>query len=341
MNKSIEEKQKVIESLLDRFPDTPTATLAKKAFNENGLLFSSINNARCMIRYRRGTMGKKNRKQIAKDKQKYVTNNHKDFFKKDNPFNLPPSEAESNEPHLLPLSIRRMLLLSDIHFPYQDNKALTLALRYGMEKEVDTIYLNGDTIDFFQISRFIGDPRKPSIAHELDIVRNFLDTLRENFPNAKIYYKIGNHDVRLETYLFNKAPELLECTEFKLENLLQFGSRGITPISSKKIAKCGRLFILHGHEFVTSSFSPVNPARGFYMKAKANMIGGHHHQTSEHTENNLKQEPVTCWSTGCLCELTPDYMPINKWNHGFAYIEFKKDGSFKVENKRIIKGEIR
>ena len=339
MSKSKDEKVKVIEKLLNQYPDTPSLSLAKKAVNENGKLFTSTDQARSMIRYRRGANGEKLRKNLKN--KKHMKNNHKEFFKKKNPFNLPPSEAKSSEPFKLASGTKRMLLLSDIHFPYQDNEALTLALKYGMDKDVDCIYLNGDTIDFYQISRFITDPRNPSIAHELDMVRSFLDTLKESFPKAKIYYKIGNHDVRLESFLYNKAPELLECTEFRLDHLLQFGARGITSIPSKQIVKAGNLFILHGHEFVASSFSPVNPARGFYMKAKANMIGGHHHQTSEHTENNLKGEPVTCWSTGCLCELTPEYMPINKWNHGFAYIEFDKDGDFRVHNKRIIKGEIR
>lgn len=337
--KAKEERQRVINDLLSRFPDTPTRTLAQKAVNENGKLFNGLNHARCMIRYRRGTLGEQNRKAL-KDKSQ-MTNNHKDFFKKENPFNIPPSEAKTSEPFRLATGTKRMLLLSDIHFPYHDINAINIALKFGMEKDVDTIYLNGDTIDFYQISRFVTDPRNPSIAHELDMVRAFLDTLANNFPKAKIYYKIGNHDVRLETFLFNKAPELLECTEFRLENLLQLGSRGVTCIPSKQIVKAGNLFILHGHEFVASSFSPVNPARGFYMKAKANMIGGHHHQTSEHTENNLKGEPVTCWSTGCLCELKPEYMPINKWNHGFAYVEFEKNGDFCVDNMRIIKGEIR
>lgn len=339
MDNYIETKANIINSLLEKYPENGSSTLAKLAYKENPHIFKNAEDARGMIRYRRGTSGKQKRK-VLKNK-KHMKNNHKKFFKSKNPFNLPPSEAKPSKPFQLAKGTKRMLLLSDIHFPYQDNEALSIALQYGIDKDVDCVYLNGDTIDFYQISRFVTDPRNPSISHELDMVRSFLDTLAETFPKAKIYYKVGNHDVRLESFLFNKAPELLECTEFRLENLLQFGARGITPISSKQIVKAGNLFILHGHEFVASSFSPVNPARGFYMKAKANMIGGHHHQTSEHTENNLKGEPVTCWSTGCLCELTPEYMPINKWNHGFAYIEFEKDGDFRVYNKRIIKGELR
>jgi hypothetical protein len=49
-----------------------------------------------------------------------------------------------------------------------------------------------------------------------------------------------------------------------------------------------------------------------------------------------------CWSTGCLCDLTPDYSRVNRWNHGFAVVEVDEAGSFNVDNLRISKkGEIR
>jgi hypothetical protein len=48
---------------------------------------------------------------------------------------------------------------------------------------------------------------------------------------------------------------------------------------------------------------------------------------------------TTTWSLGCLCELHPAYLPINKWNHGFAIVDV--DGNnFHVRNKRIHKGVI-
>ena len=46
------------------------------------------------------------------------------------------------------------------------------------------------------------------------------------------------------------------------------------------------------------------------------------------------------WAVGCLCGLSPDYMPINDWNLGFAFITRENDGNFSVENKKIINGYI-
>lgn len=44
---------------------------------------------------------------------------------------------------------------------------------------------------------------------------------------------------------------------------------------------------------------------------------------------------VFCWSTGCLCDLRPEYARINKWNHGFAAVTVHDDGSFDVSNQRV------
>jgi hypothetical protein len=49
-----------------------------------------------------------------------------------------------------------------------------------------------------------------------------------------------------------------------------------------------------------------------------------------------------CWSTGCLCDLTPEYARVNRWNWGFATVTVDTAGSFDVDNYRIsAKGEIR
>ncbi len=81
-----------------------------------------------------------------------------------NPLDLPPSQESNYKPFKLPVNHNNILLLSDIHVPYHNIQALTLALKYGLENEVNTILLNGDIIDFYAISRFEKDPRKRNFA---------------------------------------------------------------------------------------------------------------------------------------------------------------------------------
>jgi len=182
------------------------------------------------------------------------------------------------------------------------------------------------------------DPRKRSVAHELQACNELLDVLSQF--GAKIYYKLGNHDERYEHYLMHKAPELLGIPDFKFENLLKANDRGMEVIGEKRIIKANKLNIIHGHEY-PSVFSPVNIARGLYMKGKVSAMQGHNHQTSEHTETDMNGEIVTTWSLGCLCELNPAYMPLNKWSHGFAIVDLSDNlKDFHVRNYRIYKGKV-
>ncbi len=240
----------------------------------------------------------------------------------------------------MPRGQNRILLLTDIHLPYHDIDALSLALHWGYERKPNAIILNGDTMDMYQASRFIKDRRLRDLNGEIEMTRDFLAQLREEF-DCPVYFKIGNHEARWENYLKTVAPELLGIADFELSSILRFGELGVTEIKSNQVIKAGKLSIMHGHEFGHQVFSPVNAARGLYMKAKASSIIGHHHQTSEHSEKDLNGEVVTTWSVGSLCGLSPEYMPYNKWNHGFAWIETFDNGDFEVKNLRIINGKVR
>jgi hypothetical protein len=216
---------------------------------------------------------------------------------------------------------------------------LSAALDFIQSEKPDAILLNGDTIDFYGLSRFMKDPRKRSVAHELQATRDFLDILSQF--GAKIYFKIGNHEERYEHYLMRVAPELLGVREFELKHLLGLDSRGIDLITDKRIMKANDLNIVHGHEFGQSIFSPVNIARGLFLRGKVTAMQGHNHAVSEHTESNMNGEITTTWSLGCLCELNPAYLPINKWAHGLAIIDLSENGKdFHVRNYRIHKGKI-
>mgnify|MGYP006935499080 CR=1 FL=1 len=324
-------KGNCVKTYLRRFPDTPTLTIARKIYKENLELFTSLESARKTVRYYRGQTGDDGRAKVStKEFLRPITNNT-------NPFRLPESFASVRQDYILPKSATNILMLSDIHVPYQNNEAITLCLNLGKEKNINTIYLNSDIIDMYQASFHEKDPRNRSIKDELEMTRELLASIRNAFPKAYIYYKEGNHSARLRRYLMVKAPELLDCTEFELPTLLRFNEFKIHWIPNKQAVKIGKLYVLHGNEF--KGGGGTSPARAYYTKSKVSIIAGDKHQTSEHTEPSLDGSTITCWSTGCLCELNPDYMPFNKWNLGAALINVEEDGDFSVHNFRIVKGK--
>jgi predicted phosphodiesterase len=231
----------------------------------------------------------------------------------------------------------RVLVISDLHMPYHSPRAIEAALKYADEYRPHEILINGDLLDMYQMSRFDKDPTLPGIAHECQCGHEFFDHLRARFPRATLRYKLGNHDARFTTYLFQSAPLLAAIPGMKegWEAPCGIHKNKVTVIDDKRPVMVGRLPIFHGHELGSSNFNPVNPARGAYLKTKHTIMVAHSHQTSGHSDPNLFHEETYCWSIGCLCGLSPRYATVNRWNHGFATVTVAKDGDFNVNNLRI------
>jgi len=72
----------IVTGYLDRFPQIPNLTLAKKIYSENSEAFNNVEHVRKMIGYYIGQQGEKNRKTILITK--YVRE-----ARTTNPFELP------------------------------------------------------------------------------------------------------------------------------------------------------------------------------------------------------------------------------------------------------------
>ena len=321
-----------IKELLEKFPKSGDRTIATLAYKKQPKFFTSFENCRAMVRYYRGHLGEKCRKSLGNKKYVKPINieNH-------NSFGVPASHSKEREVWKLPKSIKKVLLLSDIHFPYHDVKALETALKYGKKEGIDAIFINGDMIDFYQLSFHEKDPRVTSIADELEMAREFFALLQKQFPNVLVYYITGNHEYRMERYLRVKAPELLDMQEFKIDALLRVREYGVHYIEHGTKCYFGKLLVEHGDKMKGSG--GVNPARSLFMKLKRHAICGHFHRTSEATEKVYDGDVVVTYSTGCLCELEPRYMEVNNHNHGFAIVEMDGE-NFTVSNKKIVGNKV-
>jgi predicted phosphodiesterase len=314
-----------------------TLKLARIMYNENKLMFKDVEDARGKLRYIEGKSGTAHRI--------YATNSAPEFILKEdrpkNPYNLPESHKEDREPFRLPLACNNILLISDLHIPYHDIDAITIALDYGKQQKVNTIFINGDLIDNAQVSRFERDMSKRSTRQEFDATKQFLVELRKVFPDASIYWLKGNHCVRWEKFLAAKVSEIWDDPYFHLEERLRLNEQRIKILDDTVLVKAGKLSITHGHHIFKGVFAPVSPARGAYMRAKQSIIVGHLHRASQNSEMDLDGNVISCWSQACLCELRPNYSPlVSNSQHGFAHILVDKNKNYVVKNYQIIKGQI-
>ena len=305
----------------------PTLKLARIMYHDCPTAFNDVEHARTFLRRIENKMGKNN----TNIKRTDIPDRPR------NPYNLPESDKVDREPFILPTACNNILLISDLHIPYHDVKAIELAFEYGQKHKVNTVFINGDLLDFHRLSKFMIDPRKRSVKHEFDTAKAFLRSLRAAFPDALIYWLKGNHDIRYEHWLMTKAYEIFDDEYYHMENRLRLNEERIHIIDDKTLVKMGKLAVTHGHHIMRGFFSPVNSARGAWLKAKQSVLISHVHKVSSHTESNLEHGYFGTWSTGCLCELKPDYSPmVSNYQHGFANIMLDSSGDFTVENKPIL-----
>jgi len=259
----------------------------------------------------------------------------------DDPIIIPLGDCLDYSPLILDSSAYPVIVGADAHVPYHDAQAIRIFINRAKSIGAKTVILNGDWLDCYQLSRFSRDPNMRDIVGEIAMLKTILGIIRDELPDARIIYKFGNHEDRFDAYIMANAKELYGLKSIHLDELAELGLKElkIEVVRDKRIIRIGHLNVIHGHEYPGGMSAPVNPARGLYLKAKKSALEGHFHQSSEHTETAINDDVVTDWSIGCLCGLHPLYMPLNKWNHGFAEI-MEEDGFFIVRNRKIIGGRL-
>lgn len=321
----------LVRDYLRSNPNVSNGAAARHLMKMHPGTWKTGNAAEVCVRRARGSQGKQSRDKAAEvaPKSKFG----------DGDWWIPPSSARS-KPQINYPGAAKYLLLSDIHFPYQDNQALKAALKCGEREGCDSIYLNGDTLDFYALSDFDRDPTARSAWDEIKTVRKWLASISDRFRGRKIF-KVGNHEARWERYLWAHSPDLAEIDDFALCSVLRLRENGWDFIESKSVAYLGKLAVWHGHELPRGLAPAVNPARGVYMQLKETALVGHFHRSSTHVEaSGFQKESVSCWSTGCLAGMWPNYAVINKWNSGWAIVDVDKTGGFTVTNYQMHKGHV-
>lgn len=250
---------------------------------------------------------------------------------------LPAPHAENFKP--LKIDTKgRWLILSDIHVPYHDRKTIELAVREAKRRGIKGVLLNGDTLDSHEISNHDKNPSAPRYVDEVEKGKELLGWLRGQFPKARMLIKEGNHEERLSRYIIQRAPALFGLEGVDLPALLHMKDIGAEWVTDKRVIGLGKLCVVHGHEY--RGGGGVMPARWLYLRTRYVAMCGHFHRSSEYGDRDIRGKEERAWSLGCACWLYPQYMPLNSWNHGCAFVELYGGGMFSVDSKRVHDGKL-
>jgi hypothetical protein len=254
----------------------------------------------------------------------------------------PPTWVEEKVVFTLPIGIKKMGFISDLQVPFHDPTAIDICFEYLIKEGIDTLFINGDFVDFYQLSDFQKDPRVRKFDEEYEAVLEMLGYIRKVFPDIVIYYNLdANHEARYQRYMRTKAPELLGIDLFEIEDMFRLNAFGIKAIKDIDHIKFGHLPIIHG-DTTFKRGSGVSPAKTLFDRVKQSAIASHCHRTSEFTtKNQFDGEIFTTYTTGHLMHPNVEYCKhVDSYNQGFAVLEKETSGEYRVRNHRIIKNKV-
>lgn len=231
--------------------------------------------------------------------------------------------------------VKKALVISDIHIPYHDDEALEVALHAAEAAKVDTIVLLGDVLDFYRISHFSKDPRRKSVNVEMEEGRGFLSELRARFPKARIVFYRGNHEMRLEKYICENAPELIDILEGLMQSRLGLHELNIEYVTEP--FRSGKLWMMHGHE-KPGGFAAEHIPNVMWKYVHDNCLVGHYHRRQEKIFKKISGERFWVGALGYLGG-PQDYAPLNQWSQGYAIIDFDNSGRFHPHLFEIVEGK--
>lgn len=215
--------------------------------------------------------------------------------------------------------IKTVLFIPDTHRPYHHYKAYSTMLQIAKSLDLDLIVLLGDYADNYFCSRH---PKHASLlqtlTEEIDSINSGLDELDKLFPNINKVFLEGNHEIRLEKYICEKAPALFGITEMKkLMNLDQRKNWVFKPFLPDQ-----------GYQIFNSDLwarhvPAANAASTNARISGVSVIHGHDHKFSRASNVYLDGRVITSYGSGWLGDKRKDqvfsYVSSHwQWQLGFS-----------------------
>jgi hypothetical protein len=227
---------------------------------------------------------------------------------------------------------KRVLFVPDIHAPFEDGAAIKCLLAFAKWWKPDRVYILGDTVDFYQLSKFDKDPaRLFTLQEDIDAGKKILAQISNACPNASKLFIPGNHEFRLQRYLWTRAAELAGLRELQLPKLLGLQEMGYEYLKFGRTTYRG-MAIKHG-DLVRKDAGYT--AKGELENTGLSGVSVHTHRLAVHAKTN--EAGSFLWmEAGCLCLLNPSYMmgKVPNWQQGFG-IGFFKEGSKRFHMDRV------
>ena len=213
---------------------------------------------------------------------------------------------------------KKIIVIGDYHIPDENKELCNSFEKFLKSFKPDDLIINGDLLDFYDLSRFDKDVTKEgTLQQEIDRGKELLTTYRKILPKSNIYMTQSNHmEERLEKFKKSLGKGVASLEYFNVKNMLDLKKNKV-KVSYQVNYK--DFIVYHGN--IIRQHSGYT-ARGALERKGKSVFINHVHRLGSHFKSDEAGEKmgVEC---GCMCNLKPEYIKGKpNWQQGFAVIYY-------------------
>ena len=231
------------------------------------------------------------------------------------------------------------LIIPDCHIPYHDQRAYDLMLKVAKDtKDLNEIVILGDYADFYAVNAHGKHPKYMHVlVDEINQVRKELERLAKMFPKARRVFIQGNHEYRLERYIYDRAPDLFGVVDTpSILKLDELGYEFVPYKANQKHAVMDSKLYAR-HEPIGGG---VHAASSTVDKAGCSMVFGHIHRIQQYRKVFIDGADHMAASVGWLGDKDHPVMGYLKthaqWQQGVGFVTVLDNGNFHLDICHII-----
>lgn len=227
-----------------------------------------------------------------------------------------------------------VMSVSDMHYPYQDKRAMEIFLKNVQKRRPKRVIVNGDAIDNYLLSDHDHDPDRSgaTLQEECDSIRPDLKEICR--WAAEVHYIMGNHEERMYR-LIKDVPALYAARALEFKKLAELPAKvQVYPYLTK--LKVGKLYFHHGQ------IANSRTAKATYDKFRRSMVVGHAHRADTYIQTDaMSLESHIVIVQGTMCDIKQArYVDHPAWTTGFMDAEFWRDDDgescFSAQHRLIV-----
>jgi len=221
----------------------------------------------------------------------------------------------------------RVAFPTDEHYPFQDERARSVALQIVQDFDPHVRIAGSDGMDFYSISKYSKNPARMKGTNLQNEINKWQAGQREWMdaaPNAHGYFLIGNHEDRLRRYIWNH-PEISDLEVLKLQNILELFKFDIywSEAGSKELNLYNKVVLKHG-SYVRKNSAYTAKAELEKEHYSISVVAGHTHRGGT-VYATTRHGLVIGQEAFCLCTLNPEYMDNPNWQQGIVLIDVDRN----------------